>query len=217
MRRFLILIFVLLGISSYIFCSPDTDNPFEGFWYDDYPVNDSSGGFLFLNNDKFIYFHQSNSNLEHRYMGSSGIWKMNDNFVEIKIEKHFFLQNPVVLQNAPAGKYLIGSDNSVKYLDIDKPYWEKICDKNDLVIAHFSSMYVMKGVKDDGLDFPCISFPEINNGIISKKRKYYKYQMLNNLDIEVTTTLETFNKAKQGNKGEWYPGNPIQVTKPIKD
>jgi len=211
MGRLLLIIGLFIGGNIEAFCSSADDAFLEGFWYDSYPVNDSSGGFLFWENGSFTYFHQSNQNIERRYLGASGIWRINNDAIEIEIKRHYFLQNPVILQNMPSGKYAIGADNTVKYLDVDDSKWERIGGKKDFIIAHFPSLFVKKNTEDKGIELPCILLSQIDNGIITEKIKYYKTQKLSNLSADVIGTIDMFKKAKKGKKGEWYPGNPIQV------
>lgn len=211
MKRFIIFITFLVGLSSIVCCSPKGQNLLEGFWYDSYPMNDSSGGFLFMANGEFYYFHLSNQNIERRFLGSYGEWRIKTNDIEIRIEKHFFLQNPVILKNAPAGKYLIGADNIIKYLDVKNTDWRKIGDLQEINSAHFPSMFVQKGIVDKGLEFPCILLPQINNAIITESILYYQTEMLDNLSSDVIDTVKKLKNSKKGTQEEWSPGNPIQV------
>ena len=211
MRRIYSILSFLIVLIFLISCSPKANNPLEGFWYDSYPMNDSSGGFLFLKNGDLYYFHLSDQNIERRYIGSFGEWRINSNEIEIKLIKHFFLKNPVILQNAPAARYAIGSDNYIKYLSIAKSSWQKIGNIQQITVAHFPSMVIQKNTVDNGIDLPCIKLPMINNAEISEQTLYYQTETLSNLSSEVSGTVLQLKNAKKGTEGEWRPGNPVQV------
>jgi len=210
MKIFIIIVTFLIGLSSLAYCAPQGNSPLEGFWYDSYPVNDSSGGFLFLENGEFYYFHLSDQNIERRYIGTFGEWRILTNNIEIKIEKHFFLQNPVVQQNAPSGKYAIGADNTIKYLAINNSDWQKIGDIQKIISAHFPSLFVKKGAIDKGIELPSVRLPQINNAEISENIFFYQTQTLDNLSADVSETVQLLKNAKRGLEKEWYIGNPIR-------
>jgi hypothetical protein len=207
----------LMMMVSLISCFPQKNNPLEGFWDDSYPVNDSSGGFLFLKNRVFYYFHLSNKNIERRYVGSFGEWRISNSDIEIKITKHFFLQNPVILQNSPAAKYLIGSNNHFRYLDLTKSDWQKIGDIEKIMMTHFPSMFKQKGVADEGVILPCVMLPLIDNAEIKESTLYYQTETGRSLSFYVTDMVKKLKNAKKGTEKEWHPGNPVQVIQSTED
>ena len=216
MKRFIIIVTILVGLCSLSYSAPQGNSLLEGFWYDSYPLNDTSGGFLFLENGEFYYFHLSDQNIERRYIGTFGEWRILTNNIEIKIEKHFFLQNPVVLQNTPSGKYAIGADNIIKYLTINNSNWQKIGDIQKISSTHFPSLFVKKGAIDKGIELPSIRLPQINNAEISENIFFYQTQTLDNLSSDVSDTVQLLKNAKQGLEKEWHIGNPIQINQTSK-
>lgn len=217
MKRICSILSFFIVLTSLISCSPKANNPLEGFWYDSYPMNDSSGGFLFLKNGDLYYFHLSDQNIERRYIGSFGEWRITSNNIEIKLTRHFFLKNPVVLQNSPAARYAIGSDNYIKYLNIANSNWQKIGDIQQITVAHFPSMVIQKNTIDKGIDLPCIMLPMINNAEIAEPILYYQTEKLSNLSSEVSDTMLQLKNAKKGTEKEWHPGNPVQVIQSTED
>jgi hypothetical protein len=202
----------LLAVSVIILsCSSATKNTINGFWYDSYPLNDSSGGYLFYPQGEFVYFHPDNKNMEHRYWGSSGEWQINNDAIEIKMLKHYYLERPVQLQNAPSGKYAVGINNPIKYLKVIKPEWELIGYMQDYRVALFENDMEAKILSANTLELPSILLAQINNGKIAEKVKYYNTQDAKNTSADVKGNINIFRNAKKGSKNEWSPGNPYEV------
>ena len=73
------------------------DNEVIGVWCTEFPIPSSANGFGFFPNGLFVYCDYSDMvNIDSKYDGALGAWKVENNEIWVRVISHYYWQNPYV-------------------------------------------------------------------------------------------------------------------------
>lgn len=116
---FIIVFLFIALINSYSLAQNQKYSYIIGFWSDKFPVSDSVYGYVFFNDNKFLYYDENLYNIKTRYSGSTGKWKIENNKICIFPENDYFWKNDWVQDN---NIYDPGDSNSLNKVDSIKKW-----------------------------------------------------------------------------------------------
>jgi len=154
-----------------------------GVWGDTFPMPAGLDGYAFLKNGRFIHFGLSTINIQKRYQGSVGNWKIQNDSVLIQIESNFYWDKDYI--EGPSG---MDADPSAKLIK------KKTNSDEWLTLGNLST--AVNGFARMGVVFPLkMRLRRIDDGKLAEEpREYYRFDDGNDLAKEQVTIIGDVNE-----------------------
>jgi hypothetical protein len=167
-----------------------------GEWYT--ADSDYTSEYFFLPDKTFYHANAENALSGFRYEGSSGVWKVEDGWIQIQFRRHYFYRDLPKRVDLPGGRYDYGRDNPTKFVRVDHDTWHLIGS-----LTGYRKDYA-DYIADNTKPMPSLRLAVVLGGRLQGGEVFEFPRPLDQLGYDAKI-LEWFDKTTEGKPGDWSP------------